>query len=918
MDTDLLVGRHAELERIDAALASRDRLPSGILLHGREGIGKTMLWREAVRRSREAGYRVLECALSRAESRLTFAGLADLIGPALDEVLPELAPPQARALGAALAVTSGDASPQDERAVAFGLRGALSVLASRSPIALAVDDIQWLDPSSTLMLSYAIRRLLREPVFLLLAQRDGEGHHQYASLADGTGIELQEIAVGPLPLGAIHRMIRTRLGSSLTRPQLLRVFAASNGAPLHALELARSIEAGGTHGTDPLVTLLANRVAALPEATRLALAMAGVATDSDVDALTRVYGARFRRDLQPAIDADLVRVEAGRVRFAHPLIASAAETGVSDAKLRDLHLVLAGATSSEEVRAAHLAQGVQAPDANVADTLDRAARATRRRGARATSAALFEAAARLTPPIQARERAGRRLAAAEAWHEAGDVRHAEGILTALRVELGSGNQWCEAGWRLGILLDETGQWQRATALWREVLSETDEPGLESRLRCSLAITAFYTESVQEAAAQAIAAVASAERSPDPAHLARALAVQALTMATSGAAGFQPVIDRALALEAEIDESLGDWSPSAVAAECARYAGDVATAQHHYAAVLERAASAGDANVEQWAAYGLASTELLAGNYGRASELADAVLDIADQTGQMRIPARSLRAHIDAHLGALDAARALVAEAIAGATAAAELTHLFGCHVVLGLIEAHSGNMAAAARAYGEARRLAGEVGLAHAPALRAFLSEAEAAAAAGALEQAADAFATFETIVAGNPPTWSASIVRLARASMLGAQGDLRGAKIELEAGPDDESVLPLDRGRLLLALGTVSRRLREFSQARDALGRALGLFMALGTPPWIQRAERELQRIPGRRASDQQALTDAEGRIAELVAAGRSNKDVAAALFVSVKTVEVTLTRIYQKVGVHSRAELAHRWEQLRIGGDG
>src|SRR5512146_1166989 len=134
MDRDLLVGRHAELERIDATLGSGARLPSGILFTGREGIGKTVLWREAVRRSKEAGYRVLECALSRGESRLTFAGLADLIGPVLDEVLPELAPPQARALETALAITPGDGSPPDERAVAFGLQGALSALAKRSPI----------------------------------------------------------------------------------------------------------------------------------------------------------------------------------------------------------------------------------------------------------------------------------------------------------------------------------------------------------------------------------------------------------------------------------------------------------------------------------------------------------------------------------------------------------------------------------------------------------------------------------------------------------------------------------------------------------------------------------------------------------------------------------------------------------------
>jgi DNA-binding CsgD family transcriptional regulator len=906
---EALVGRHAELARIDAVLASRDGLPAGLLLHGREGIGKTVLWRETVHRAREKGYRVLDCALSRNESRLTFAGLADLIGPLLGEVLRELAPPQARALEAALAIVNNGASPPDERAVAFGLHGALSVLASRSPIALAVDDIQWLDASSTLMLSYAIRRLRREPVLLIFAQRDGERLDRQVSLSDGTGVELEKIVVGPLPLGAIHRMIRTRLGSSLTRPQLLRIHGASEGNPLHALELARAIDSVGARAPDALLTLLANRVAALPETARLALALAGIATESDIDALSTAYGSHLREELQPAIDADLVTIAAGRVRFTHPLIAAAAESSVSDTRRRELHRMLADATASPEVRAAHLAQATQAPNTNVAETVEQAARATLRRGARAASAALFEAAARLTPPIETHARARRRLAAAAAWYEAGDSRYAKDILAALLVELARGDQRSEAGWRLGILLDEAGQWQEAIALWREALSETDEPGLKSQLLCSLAITAFYTESVQDATMQAASAVEWAEHSPDPAHLARALAVQALTMAMSGAGGQEAILDRALALEAGIDESLGDWSPSAVAAEVARHSGDIEGSRHHYTTVLGRAASAGDANVEQWAAFGLASAEILAGDYRRASELADIVLDLADQTGQMRIPARSLRAHVDAHLGDLGAARGLVAEAMTGASEASEATHLFGAYIVLGVIETCSGEYAAAAHAYAEARRIATDIGLAHATALRAFINEAEAAAAAGELDQAGEALATFDAAVTGNPPSWSASILHRAQASILAGRGDLRGAQNELEHALDGESALPLDRGRALLALGSVCRRLREHARARDTLGSALEIFTELGTPPWIERARRELERIPGRRAGEHDQLTEAEARIAELVAAGRSNKDVAAALFVSVKTVEVTLTRVYQKVGVRSRAELAHRF---------
>ena len=905
---EALLGRSAELERIDGVLDSRDTLPAGILLHGRSGFGKTVLWRETIRRAEDRGYRILSCALSRNESKLVFAGLADLIGPVLDEVLPKLAPPQALALETALALVSSEASPPDERAVAFGLHGALSALASRAPIALAVDDIQWLDTSSTLMLSYAIRRLRHEQVLLIFAQRDGASPDGQAPLVEGVGLDVTRIPVGPLPLGAIHRLIRTRLGSSLSRPQLLRIHAASGGNPLYALELARSVQSGAATTPDALLTLLANRVAALSEEAQLALALAGIATDSDVDILSKAHGAHFREELQPAIDAELVTIAAGHVRFTHPLIATAAEASVSATSRRELHLRLAGATTTPEARVAHLAQATETPRADVAETVDQAARATRRRGARAASAQLFEAAANLTPPTERHDSARRRLAAAAAWYEAGDARHAEKLLDGLLEELEPGDQRCEAGWRLGILLDEEGRWQEATALWREALAGTDEPGLTSELLCSLAITAFYTESVEDAKRQAAEAVASAERSSEPAHLARSLAVQALTLAMSGATGHEALLERGLALEAEIDESLGDWSPSAVAAECARHSGDVERARHHYRSVLERAVNAGDANVEQWAAFGLATVELASGEYRRAEELADIVLDIADQTGQMRIPARSLMAHVKAHLGHLEAARSLVAEAMDSAVAADEATHLFGANIVLGLIEVCAGEAAAAARAYAEARRIASEIGLAHATALRAFVNEAEVAAAAGELDQAGIALAAFESAVNGKPPPWSDSILRRARAAVLAARGDFPAAQVELE-GALGEDVLPLDRGRALLALGTVSRRLREHARAREALGGALAIFKQLGTPPWIERARREMDRIPGRRAGEQDQLTEAEARIAELVAAGRSNREVAASLFLSVKTVEVTLTRVYQKLGLRSRTELAHRF---------
>jgi ATP/maltotriose-dependent transcriptional regulator MalT len=375
---------------------------------------------------------------------------------------------------------------------------------------------------------------------------------------------------------------------------------------------------------------------------------------------------------------------------------------------------------------------------------------------------------------------------------------------------------------------------------------------------------------------------------------------------AGRPGGGAIMDRALEIEATVDEHLGEWSPTALAAECARHTGDVPAALRYYETVLDRATSRGDANVEQWAAFGLASAAILVGQIERASELADLVLDIAEQTDVMRIPARSLRAHVDAYRGEIERARTVLSEALAMARAGDEAAHLFGAFVVLGTIETCAGDAPAAAGAYREARILATRLGMAHATALRAALLEVEIACAAGALSQADEALAAFDGLVDGTPPRWAVPIRRRAIAARLAARGDSAAAIPELEAAIADDVALPPDVGRARLALAGALRRERQYRQARDVAELVRAQFAELGMPPFVAAAERELARIPGRRAGTESELTAAETRIAELVAGGRTNKDVAAELVLSVKTVEVTLTRVYEKLGVRSRTELA------------
>ncbi|MCP9487513.1 MAG: AAA family ATPase [Gaiellaceae bacterium MAG52_C11] len=908
METEV-IGREAELERIERWLEGPR--PSMLLIEGEAGIGKTTLWRAAVAGAERRGARLLTCALAESEARLAFAGLSDLVRPHLGHAVSALAPPQARALEAALLLRDATEGLPDERAVAFGFLGLLAELSRQGPVVIAVDDLQWLDASSIAVLRFSARRLSSEPVGLLVARRveaGSDGHPLEVALALDN-VEL--IKVDSLTLGALHRLLRVRRGRPLTRPLLSRVHTASNGNPLHAIELTRALDQAAVGERRSLPGLLRARVLALPLESRRGLALAAASSDLSTSTLSRALGTDIVRQLEAAVEAELVTIEAGRVRFTHPLVASVAEDTVGEDGVQLLHRALAETSVSAEDRARHLGRATTMPDRDVAQALEDAARDVRRRGARSVAAELFEAAARLTPGGADGDRGRRALAAAWVTFEAGDSQRAEEVLTRLVDDLPEQNARCEARWRLGTVLDETGRWRAAMALWTDALAATDDPSLQAEIGRAMAITTIYTGTAEDAARFADDAVVAAERSGDRRQLAYALAARAFIAVTSGDEEYRPTIERALALEGGAEGGFGEWSPTAVAAECARHTGDIEGSRSYYAYVLDRAVEQGDANVEQWAAFGLAQGDLLAGELGRADRLADMVVEFAEQTDVMRIPSLTLRANVDAHLGRVAAARKLLAPAMELASAEDEAAHLYNACVVSGFVSVCENDVTEAAAHYGRARELAADLGLGHATAMRAFLYEAEAAAAAGLLEQADQALAAFDRAAGSRPIAWATVIHGRAVGARRAAIGELSEAGTLLDHALEaDEGIMRIERGRTLLLLGTVRRRAREHSAARTALDRALAIFEAVGATPFSTRVRLELARIPGRRTTDPKLLTDAERRIAELVATGRSNKEVAAALVLSVKTIEVTLTRVYRKLGVRSRAELARGWD--------
>ena len=589
-----------------------------------------------------------------------------------------------------------------------------------------------------------------------------------------------------------------------------------------------------------------------------------------------------------------------------------ARLGYDDAteeERREAHRVLSVTATTDEERAIHLGRSVDAADEAIASDIERVAVAVR--GPRSLIATLHETAARLTPASDREAWARRALAGATAWFEAGDLARAERSLETLVAGLERGASRAAALLELGIVLHEAGRWHEAMRRFDEALGEAGEPKLVADVRRRMAVTSGYISGVPEGLAHAEAALAAAEEAGDPETLTYCLATLGLAHVLGGdpPAVHGPYLDRALALEAGLERPLTGWTPRLVMAEDARLSVDIERARGLYAAVLDDAVAIGDATLEHWAAYGWGSTEVLAGDYRRAGELADHALELAETTGVLDLYARRLRAQVDAHLGLAPEARARALTALAAAEARGGRLHAMAAHAALGQLALASGDAGLAADDLRSARAIAVEMGYWNGVTIRAMLDEAEAAAVAGALDQASYVIDLVAARIGERPPAWAGPLLARARGLLVAARGDVLTAERLLERSAEEtrSGTVPLDLGRALLVLGSARRRARHYGSARVALDEAFAIFGRLGAVLWAERARQELARIPGRRSGRRDALTEAEARIAALVAEGRSNKEVAASLFVSVKTVEAALTRVYEKVGVRSRAELAH-----------
>jgi DNA-binding CsgD family transcriptional regulator len=906
-----IVGREVELAAIERFLDTLAVGPASVLIEGEAGIGKTTLWAESVRLAAARGFSVLEARPVESERNLSYAGLADLVEGVFEETRSVLPDVQERALAVALLREDSDAVVSS-RATGTALIGVLAALAGKRLLLVAVDDVQWLDPASAEALSFAARRL-PGGVGLLLSRRVESDEVLPLGLAGALPVDrCERIGPGPLSLAALHHLIVSRLGFALPRPLLVRVAAVSGGNPFFALEIARGLARQSREHTidaplpipPSLDGVVAARLGTLSDAARrAALAAAALSRPTAttvVAALAEVGDAHAA--LLEAEEAGVLIDERGRLRFAHPLLASAIYASASSGRRRLLHERLAAIVGDSEERARHLALSTIEANEAIARDIEQAASQAARRGAPQAAAELFAASRRLTPTECNEELARRALGEARSVLAAGDAGGARKLAEDVATS-SIGSMRAQALFLLGEVAWISGS-SSASEHFEAALETAPRDGaLAARIYPRL-VTYTTPHDPARSVEHAEAAMKLLIPERDPAALAHVTFERLWAGVLLGRGEERGLVERWQQLEAKAG-SEAQVNPAALIRFWCLDDFDAVRARHALEDTWYR-----ERGEELWQAERLAHlgyAELRAGLVEVAERYVEDACEALAQ--QLETPgpwasAFRFRSFVDAHRGRTDRARVtlvrLINEAERTGRAFWEALGLS----TLAFVEAVEGDHEAVDRALTRMRARLDSIGIEELPPDRSEPFHVESLLALGELDRARRELERLERRGRVLPRLWISVTLPRARALVLAAEGDTDAALEALdELDCTAASRLPFDLAWAELVRGRLHRRVKQKRAATDALRRALAIFERLGAPVFVERTTSELARVRSRRAPDD--LTATERRVAELAAAGLTNREVASAAFMSPKTVQANLTRVYRKLGIRSRAEL-------------
>ena len=908
-----IIGRREELLALEAFLADTPAGGQALLLEGEAGIGKTVLWQEGLRGAGERGIQVLQARPSDAEAQIAFAALGDLVAPILEQRLAQLVPVQRRALETALLLRESEGAPPETRVLGLALLSIMRAHALEQPVLIAIDDVQWLDSSSTDVLTFGLRRLDTEPIAVFATMR---GRQPKAPLGlDRTFPEFRRLPVEPLSVGAIHRLLWGRLGLALPRPALMRVHRTTGGNPFFALELGRAIADGAIDADsvdvalpESLRVLVAQRLNALPARVRETL-VAVAALGSPSVTVMKPLGGTVVDDIELAQRRRVLELDGDRVRFAHPLLAPACYEAMPLHRRREVHERLARLDVDPEERARHLAIAAQGPSQEVAAALEAAADHAGARGAGQVAAELSERAVALTPPTEVEDLNRRRVAAATRSEREGDVRKAEALLQDAAESAEPGPLRAEALYHLASVKGQGEGHRVSIELLERALAE---PGVGARQRAAILEALAWKASVsgdgrdsERALGWAEAGLALAEDLGEPEALVESLTTVADIDFWRTGHIRRDLLDRAIEIR---DQTPGADDPRSTLAHQLGRADNFDEARAIWEKLIVEYKAHFSPSLTTCLLF-LARMEVGSGRWNAATRLCDELMDVARQTGRERAEPLALMilAEIDAYRGE-EKARTTIPELLDVATSMGfgGATHrlqraLASFELALGDSDASWHGLepllAGVEQMDEVVAQLTGSVGI-------------ETLVAMDDLPAAERLLALLEERAAGSDTALRAFADR-GRGLLHAAQGDLEPAIGALEAAAAEptppQEPNPFELARTLQLLGAAQRKAQHKRAARETLERSLTIFESLGARLWAEKTRSELRRIGGRTASDSD-LSETERQIVELVAAGRKNREVAEELSLSPNTVAWNLSKIYRKLGVRSRTELAAR----------
>ncbi len=912
----MILGRDLERARIEGLLDAVASGPVGCIFEGTAGIGKTTLWRDSVEIARLRGFRILQTAPSEPESVLAFAGLGDLFEQLPDEVVDTLHDAQAHALRAALLLGEVPEGSGDLQALPRAVLSVLRQLSAAGPVVVAIDDEQWLDPASARVLAFALCRLRDESIAVILAHRpepEGALAMELRRRFNGGGIET--VSLEPLAMSTLKSLLEARLKRSISHPLLRRIHQSAGGNPLYALAIATELEArhheGDRPGDLPIARTLADvielRLGHLdPRANAAMLAIAALSQPT-LAMLQAAIPDFALSDLESAERAGVIETAGGRLRFTHPLLGSThyAKTPVS--KRRELHRLLATVIDDEEECARHIALGAEAPDRDVADMLERAARVAARRGATESAAQLLEDAARLTPIDQPLAWNERTVAAAEHRFTSGEVARARHMLEEVIPDLAAGPLRARARVQLGLMLGH--EPRIAMDLLEAALDDVDgDDQLRVEIESELSLVAMNVGRLEVARDYAALALRTAERLEDQNLVARTLGNVLGTLACTG----EPLPRDLLLRVSELEDSTAISTyhqPSTALGLSLFWAGDVDAPRP----LLEQAAKRALSRGEEWDRLGVLLTLALL-------ERASGNLELCDQHRQAAEEALGEYAEGEMWLVCIDAACALDRGDLAVARERAK--HGLAQSVrtdrvwqstrltpVLAAVELLSGQPERAHARLEELREWLVSSGFGPAGSSRAdvWSLDIEALVAMGSLDEAEEVLVELRRRAKLSGSPYVQALVGRSEGLLLAARGDLPAAIDAMNTALDAHAQgrRLFEHGRTLLEKGSIERRAKRKAAAKQTLEQALAMFEPIGAKLWVERTRDELSRIGLRRAKATDGLTAAQRRVAELVAAGLSNPQIARELHMSLRTVESHLSRVYREYGVSSRSQL-------------